>query len=377
MNARRVLLVDDEENVLSALQRQLRGKFDIVTAQNAGGALRALETEGPFAVVVSDMRMPGKDGVDLLKEIKRRFPSTTRAMLTGNAEMETAVRAVQEGAVFRFLSKPCSADGLATMLQEAIAYHEQKELERDLLESTLRGAVQLLADVVALRTPRLGEVSTLASKAAGAMARKLLHEQPWQVEVAALLVHLGAATLLDGEERCEDLSLSDSTAISARLIRSTPRLDSVARILREVGGEVGAATQPGERLAAQLVALAHHVARAESEGAQRADALSAALAAQSEVDEAVEAELRAAFPVDEPELGEYAVDLSAVRPGMRLARPIVSENGEEILQARCTITPVLLERLRRRAELRGDLGPIWLSGFDRSGQASTTLRMSA
>jgi len=102
----KVLLVDDETNVLQAYTRVLRRRFDLEVAQGGAEALESLARSGPFAVIVSDMRMPGMDGVELLAQVRERFPDTTRIMLTGNADQATAMAAVNLGAIFRFLTKP-------------------------------------------------------------------------------------------------------------------------------------------------------------------------------------------------------------------------------------------------------------------------------
>ena len=78
----KILLVDDEPNVLQAMQRQLRKRFRVVIAEGGEEALTALKSKGPFAVIVSDMRMPGMDGVQLLTRVKDNFPDTVRIMLT-------------------------------------------------------------------------------------------------------------------------------------------------------------------------------------------------------------------------------------------------------------------------------------------------------
>src|SRR5580704_4186971 len=102
----RILCVDDEPNVLLAFRRQLR-QFDIETAVGPEAGLNALQTAGPFAVVVSDLRMPVMDGVQFLARVKQQSPSSIRIMLTGQADLTSASMAVNEGSIFRFLLKPC------------------------------------------------------------------------------------------------------------------------------------------------------------------------------------------------------------------------------------------------------------------------------
>ena len=109
----KILFVDDEPNVVQAYQRQLRKQFLVDTAEGALAALKAMETTGPYAVVVTDMRMPSMNGVEFLHHVRNRWPDSVRVMLTGNADQQTAIDAVNDGCVFRFLTKPCSMESLS------------------------------------------------------------------------------------------------------------------------------------------------------------------------------------------------------------------------------------------------------------------------
>src|SRR5215475_6428441 len=102
--AEKILLVDDDKNVLDGYRRILGREFVLETAIGGPAALRMVEEHGPFAVVVSDMRMPGMDGVQLLQKVKVLAPNTVRVMLTGNSDMDTAINAINEGNIFRFLN---------------------------------------------------------------------------------------------------------------------------------------------------------------------------------------------------------------------------------------------------------------------------------
>ena len=92
-----ILLVDDDRNILDGYRRNLRGEFLIDVAQSGQEALGLLDSKGPYAVVISDMRMPGMDGIEFLRRVKSASPETVRVMLTGNAETETAIEAINEG----------------------------------------------------------------------------------------------------------------------------------------------------------------------------------------------------------------------------------------------------------------------------------------
>lgn len=126
-NRPRVLVVDDEAWFVAGLNRRLRNRFDVQTALNAQDALDAVEAGPPFAVVVSDLRMPGTDGIDLLSAVRERAPATTRILLTGAADALSAADAVNRGQVFRFLGKPCEDGALLAALEDGVAEHKRHD----------------------------------------------------------------------------------------------------------------------------------------------------------------------------------------------------------------------------------------------------------
>ena len=132
----RILLVDDEVEVLDALQRQLRRHYDVTATSDAKEAIRLVVSSGPFAVVVSDLRMPGMDGVSLLYLIRQTAPETVRVLLTGNADVEAAIAAVNQGNVFRFLSKPCPPTALMRALEASVEQYRLIRMGREPREQT-------------------------------------------------------------------------------------------------------------------------------------------------------------------------------------------------------------------------------------------------
>ena len=132
----RILLVDDDVEVLDALQRQLRGRFDVTATCDAKEAIRLVVSGGPFAVVVSDLRMPGMDGVSLLYLIRQIVPETVRVLLTGQADMESAISAVNQGNIFRFLTKPCLPAALMRALEASVEQYQSCTAGGELPEQT-------------------------------------------------------------------------------------------------------------------------------------------------------------------------------------------------------------------------------------------------
>lgn len=136
----RILFVDDDQAILDSLRRSLCRCYDVVTARGPGEGLAALDASGPVAVVVSDLRMPGMDGVTFLKKVKEASPSTVGIMLTGHGDLTAAMAAVNEGHIFRFLTKPCPVPVLSKALDAALEQYRLAAAERQLLRVTLENA---------------------------------------------------------------------------------------------------------------------------------------------------------------------------------------------------------------------------------------------
>jgi response regulator RpfG family c-di-GMP phosphodiesterase len=235
---RKILFVDDEENVLSAYTRVLRKRFQLETSLGGEEALDRIQREGPFAVIVSDMRMPGMDGVQLLAKIKELAPDTIRVMLTGNADQQTAMDAVNQGAIFRFLTKPCDPETLASVLMAALEQYRLVTAEKILLEQTLKGAIAMLVELLSMldstsfgRSQRLSELSEK-------VAREMGMPSPWMMAVASVLCQIGVLTvphpvvekarvggLLNSAEREIFHRIPE---IGSNLIGNIPRLEEVA-----------------------------------------------------------------------------------------------------------------------------------------------------
>jgi DNA-binding NtrC family response regulator len=186
-----ILLVDDEPSLLDGLRRVLSNEFSVHTASGGDAGLNSLTESGPFAVVVSDMRMPGMNGVQFLRMVRERWPETVRLMLTGNADIQTAIDAVNEGSVFRFLTKPCAEDILRDALKAAMAQHGLIIAERELLEKTLHGCIKVLTEILALVNPAAFSRTSRVHLTVKHMATRLGLRDSWRYEVAAMLSQIG------------------------------------------------------------------------------------------------------------------------------------------------------------------------------------------
>jgi FixJ family two-component response regulator len=191
----KILIVDDEDAVLVGYQRMFRNEFQIETAPGGAAALAALEATGPYAVVVSDMRMPEMDGTQLLRKVKLIAPDAIRIMLTGDADVRSAVSAVNEGSIFRFLTKPCNKDTLGKALTAGLMQHRLLTAEKDLLENTLQGSIQVLTEVLSLVNPAAFGRALRVRRYIHHVATKMALASPWRFEVAAMMSQLGCVTL--------------------------------------------------------------------------------------------------------------------------------------------------------------------------------------
>src|SRR5262249_34138833 len=115
-----VLCVDDEPTVLKLCRFALESACTVTTATCGMEALTVMAERGPFAVVMSDLQMPEIDGVELLSAIRELYPDTIRVLLTGHADVEHALKAINDGHVFRFLTKPCSPTTIRLAVDAAL-----------------------------------------------------------------------------------------------------------------------------------------------------------------------------------------------------------------------------------------------------------------
>lgn len=134
MTGPRILCVDDEPRVLEGLQRLLYKDYDVCTAVGSEAAFACLDPREPFAVVMSDLHMPGMSGLALLAEMKQRVPDTVRLLLSGQGALAPAVLAANEAHIFRFLTKPCPPATLLLALVDAVNHYRLSSAEKLLLE---------------------------------------------------------------------------------------------------------------------------------------------------------------------------------------------------------------------------------------------------
>ncbi len=238
---KKILCVDDEQPVLDAYKRTLRKVLDIETELGGQQGLEAISKRGPYAVVVSDMRMPGIDGIQFLSKVHELAPDTVRMMLTGMPDQQTAIDAVNEGNIFRFLTKPCSPETLAKALAAGIRQYGLITAEKELLENTLKGSIKVLVDILSLTNPAAFSRCMRIKHCVAQVVDALQLTDTWQYEVAAMLSQIGYVTvpseilerLLAGEtlSEPEQKMINSHPEIARSLIENIPRLEVIADMI--------------------------------------------------------------------------------------------------------------------------------------------------
>jgi response regulator RpfG family c-di-GMP phosphodiesterase len=237
----RVLFVDDEPQLLSAIQLTLRKHVQVQTAASAAQGLLALQESGPFALVISDMRMPGMNGAQFLSKVRELAPQSVRMILSGQSDIQAAIDAVNDAQIYRFLSKPCPPDQLLAAIKDGLQQYRLLTAEKVLLEQTLSGSVKMLIEILGMVSPTSSNRASRLQRYTQGMSTALGLTENWQSALAAHLSQIGcvalpqglmakveAGEMLDDEER----RLYEShPEVAGKLLAAIPRLEDVAAIV--------------------------------------------------------------------------------------------------------------------------------------------------
>jgi response regulator RpfG family c-di-GMP phosphodiesterase len=239
-----ILCVDDEARIVEGLTLHLRKEYQVHTALSGEEGLKKLKEIGDVAVVISDMRMPGMDGAVFLKRVMRSYPEATRILLTGEPGRDAAVLAINEGQIYRFLTKPCAPEQLKAAVESAVIQHRLVCAERVLLRETLIGCIHALIDVLAITNPVAFGRAKRITRLAMQFADSLGCSGYWQLEAATMLSQIGYLSLpvelveklYYGEKLTpEEQTLAEGVPqVANKLLDHIPRLEPVLQILAAV-----------------------------------------------------------------------------------------------------------------------------------------------
>ena len=361
-NLPRILCVDDDSNLLDGLTRSLRGHYRVETATDATVALENLKTVEPYCVVISDQRMPRMDGVTFLANIRGLAPATVRVLLTGQADMESAIAAVNEGNIFRFLTKPCSTTVMLKTLSACIEQHRLMLAEKVLLEQTLRGSIKALIDILSLANPIAFGRATRVRHSVEQLLTHFEIRERWPVEVAAMLSQIGCVTLPPAtvEKLYKSHSLSPAEqemvdrmpAFVDKCLANIPRIEPVREILRLYPRQFNnrannSAAGPASELpwGARALRLALDLDSLES-GDNRADYPLAILRGRPDCYDAVILDAFAKLRGDSQDVHMLELQIKDLTIGMVFGEDLKSGSGVLLVARGQEVTTGLLERLR-------------------------------
>jgi CheY-like chemotaxis protein len=347
MTAHRILFVDDEPNVLDSARRQFRKEFTVDTATSGQAGLALLASDGPFAVIVSDMRMPGMNGADFLATARRIAPDTVRMILSGQSDLDAAIAAVNDGHIFRFLTKPCPADALRAALEAGIAQYQLVRAEQELLGKTLQGVVETLTDILGITNPMARQRTTRVRQYATAIADALGVAMPWDLRLATLLSQIGCVTLpADLLERLyggETLTADEQARYgrhpqaAAQLIARIPRLEPVAAMISRQLTPADFAALPAEvgtwdqsTLSTVILHIATSLDERLTAGDQPAGALRALQAAMPGLPEPIVAAISAVHQ-HSAYMDTVFMKVGELAPGMVIDEDVLATDGTTLM----------------------------------------------
>lgn len=360
----KVLFVDDDTNILATFSRALGGQYAVETCADPEEALRRLVEKGPFAVVVSDYKMPRMNGIKFLSQVAASSPDTVRIMLTGFADLDASIAAVNEGRVFRFLTKPCPMPTMVGALEAAFKQYRLEMAERELLRGTLRGSVKLLTDILSLINPGAFGRGERIKQLAVATARKLKIGELWKLELAAMLSQISCIAIpediLDKRFSSQELTREEAQiyamgmSVAVSLIKNIPRMEDISEIIASAAdNEVEADKEPV--LAHILRVATDFYIQTQSFGEPHA--VLNAMRVNSRYEQEVVVSLEQVVFEEEGYLTRPKA-YSDLRPGMTLAEDLKSGDGLTLLASGFTLTEVHMIQLNRVEKARGVLEPI-------------------
>jgi response regulator RpfG family c-di-GMP phosphodiesterase len=277
----KILCVDDEDSILRGFQLNLRKDFELHLASDGVEGLEVFDKEGGFALVLSDMRMPRMNGADMLAEIKKRDHEVSTILLTGHTDFDSAMAAVNDGNVFRMLSKPCPPERLIKVLNDGLEQHDLVRSKRILLDQTLRGAVDALAESLSTAKPLFFGRVQRVRRMANELAEKLAIPNAWRVDVASVFSQLAYLALPENVTEDvyyrKDLTKEVKSLLAKfpedtrNILNKIPGLEEVGEILKSVDIQYRFEQEKpdGVRIAASILKVALDFDYYEEQGYNR------------------------------------------------------------------------------------------------------------
>lgn len=357
----RILLVDDELQVLEGIQRSLHKRVELQTAASGIEGLRLIAEQGPFALVISDMRMPDMSGTQFLTRVRQQCPDTVRMILSGQADLQATIDAVNEGHIYRFLSKPCAGGQLLAAIEDGLKQHRLITAEKILLEQTLSGCVTMLIEILGMVSPTASSRASRLQRYTVGLAVALQLRSQWQWPLAAFVSQIGCVALpsellskveagqaLNDEER----RLHEShPEVAGKLLAAIPRLEDVADIVTAQFGPLSFAAEPADLKKWDVRSTGRLLLRTAMEfdrlivgGMRREAAENTLRASKLCIPLGVIEALRSLVPASQKSIIRQ-LKLKDLVPGMILDEELVSPKGIRLVPAGHEVTRTLIVRL--------------------------------
>lgn len=405
---RKVLFIDDEENILNSLNRIFRR--DSIEARFTTDPEEAFRmvSEEEFALVVSDQRMPKIEGVEVLQRIQTISPKSVRMMLTGYADIKSAMRAVNDGNVFRFLAKPWNEQELRAAIEaglaqydlieenrrlQALTTHQNKELtqfnedlERTVAERTQEieklntdlkqaffSTIKMLGSLGGILNPSREGHSRRVAKMAGFIAKDLNmpEKDTFEVQVAAFLMSLGS---LAGTAAAQGSTMPSAVKLSAKIASLIPNIGKAPfYVLHQLEHFDGHGKPDG--LSAEQIPLGSRIIAAASAYDELLHLGAMNMASPTNSLDELKKESGTKFDpkvirsletyvtnhlIESSGEFEQSVHLMELHPNMITSRPILSKRGEVLVGKDFTLNDEVLENLWQRQMNERPIGEIFI-----------------
>ena len=239
--AYKILVVDDEIVICSVIKEVLRNKYQVETALSVKRGFEIISELGPFAVIIADLRMPIMDGIQFLTKVKEYTPNSIRIIFTGKADLKAAINAINEGNVFRFLIKPCSSEMIIKSVRAGIEQYELITAEKELIEKTLEGSINVLSEILSLVNPVAFSRALRIKEYVIDIVNQLHLPDLWQYKLAAMLSQIGCLALpseiLNKVYADETLNekeqkiFSNYPVVGSKLLCDIPRLEIISQMI--------------------------------------------------------------------------------------------------------------------------------------------------
>ncbi len=373
-----VLLVDDEVNITNSFRRTLRNHVKLEVANSGQEALEKF-AEKQYSVVVSDMKMPGMSGLELLEKIKSQSPDTVRMMFTGNSDQKTAVDAVNIGDIFRFINKPCSPQDLLAHLKAAQKQYDLVMAEKVLLNKTLKGVISVLTEVIRMVNPEQTQYSNRVISHMQNLARAAGMKPHWSFEPMVELSQLGYILFPDKTSDNPVPSTSGlqlhAPELAADLIKKIPRLESIGRAILYQSKCFNGEGLPMDDIAGKDIPLGARMLKITCDYARLEGQKTSTLEAKEQMQASAEHYdpdlLTAFFKYLDANTTQIKVDLISLTTEMIIEEELFTDRGQLVATKGQRVTEALLNIICHCIENRAISGVVTVSLIEEAGAQAT------